>query len=171
MKEPKPKQVIIGRIGAPFGVQGWQHIQSFTQPPENILDYPKWYVRQKEQWMLMEVKACRCHGKGFVAQLQGIEDRDMAALWVNADIAIERDQFAPLSPDEFYWADLEGLSVQTKQGERIGDIQYLYENAGTDIMVVKHQEKEQHIPFRMHDTVVKVDLANRQVIIDWDLLV
>ncbi len=37
--------VELGRIGSPYGVLGWMHIQSFTEPPEGVLDYPVWGLR------------------------------------------------------------------------------------------------------------------------------
>lgn len=160
--------VVVGRIGAPYGIQGWQHIHSFTNPIENILLYKKWFVQQKEQWLPFELMDGRRHGQGIVAQLSGINDPETAALLTNNDIAVLRAHFATLPEDEFYWTDLVGLSVQTKNGEMLGSIDYIYENAGMDVLVVKSQDKERHIPFLMHDTVLKVDLTSRQVIVDWD---
>ena len=66
----------------------------------------------------------------------------------------------------FYWADLEGLAV-INSGEMVGRVKYLYENAGIDIMLIEHQGKEYHIPFLMQDTVLQVDLENREIVIDW----
>ena len=34
--------VVLGRIGAPFGVQGWVKVQSYTDPPEGIVRYARW---------------------------------------------------------------------------------------------------------------------------------
>jgi 16S rRNA processing protein RimM len=82
---------------------------------------------------------------------------------------VSRDQLSGLEADQFYWADLEGLRVQTIGGEPVGTVQYLYENVGTDILVVKDLKKERHIPFLMHDTIIKVDLEKGLILIDWDL--
>ena len=37
--------VIVGAIGAPFGVHGWVRVKSFTAPATNLLDYRPWYIR------------------------------------------------------------------------------------------------------------------------------
>lgn len=163
--------VVIGRLGAPYGVKGWQHVQSFTHPIENILAYPHWYVQQKTQWVRFEVVAGRLHGEGVVAQLHHIDDRDKAALLVNCEVAIEREQLPELPVDEFYWKDLEGCRVLNTHGETLGVVRYLYENTGIDIMVVVNEEKEQHIPFILQDTVMSVDLAAKQIIVAWDIVI
>jgi 16S rRNA processing protein RimM len=161
--------VIVGQLGAPYGVRGWQHIQSYSQPIDNILEYQHWFVEQKGQWVAFKVEAGRRHGQGLVVKLAGIEARESAALLVNAKIAVKREQFAPLAQDEFYWADLEGLAVQSQNGEPVGKVEYLYENANVPVMVIKSAEKERHVPFVMLDTVLAVDLVSKQMVIDWDL--
>ncbi|MBN9287816.1 MAG: ribosome maturation factor RimM [Gammaproteobacteria bacterium] len=160
--------VIVGKMGAPFGIEGWQHVQSFTNPVNNILQYEQWYVQTKDEWLPLTLDAGRPHGQGIVVKLQGIEDPETAALLTNGMIAVERAALAELPQNEFYWTDLEGLAVVTEAGEFLGEIQFLYENAETDVMVVKDNERERHIPFVMEDTVLKVDFAAKQVTVDWD---
>jgi len=162
------KFVKIGRLGAPFGVQGWQHIHSYTSPSENILQYSHWYIWQQGNWEPIKVVASKNHGAKVLVQLQGIEDRTQAARLVNAEIAIERQQLAALTPEEFYWTDLEGLQVKTITGETLGHIFSLYRNAGTDVMIVKSADKERHIPFLLHDTIVSVNFDTQEVITNWD---
>lgn len=169
-KEPSQSFVIIGKIGAPYGVQGWHHVQSFTDPLENILKYKTWYLRQKHQWLPYQVLAGRQHAGSIVAHLEGITDRDVAAGLTLCDIGISRTEFKPLPHDEFYWADLEGATVKTVKGEIVGLLAYLYDNAGTDVMVVQSEgEPDRHIPFVMDDTVVSVSLDQHEVIVDWEL--
>ena len=35
----------LGRIGAPYGIKGWLHVESHTDPPERLLGYPEWALR------------------------------------------------------------------------------------------------------------------------------
>lgn len=161
--------VVIGRLGAPYGVQGWQHVQSFTEPQDNVLNYKTLYVQQKDQWIALKVEAGRRHGQGIVIKLHDITDCDVAAKWTQCHIAVPRDELPQLPADEFYWADLENLTVLSTKGETLGQIQYLYDNAGIDVMVITHLGKEFQIPFVLNDTVREVDLQKKHVIIDWDM--
>lgn len=165
-----PQQVVIGRLGAPYGIAGWHHVHSFTEPVANILLYNHWYVQQKKQWVLMEKVAGRVHGQGIVVHLKGIETPEQAARLTNSLIAIERVELAALAPDQFYWADLENLWVKTKEGKVLGRIDYLYENVGVDVMVVISDGKEHHIPFTFQEVVLAVDLATQTVTVDWEPL-
>jgi len=39
-----PEPVVLGKVGAPHGVQGWVKVFSFTDPPAGIMSYPSWDV-------------------------------------------------------------------------------------------------------------------------------
>lgn len=165
--------VPVGRIGAPYGVAGWNHLQSYTDPVENILGYQKWYIQQKGTWAEIQIAAGRKHGSGLVLQLAGVSDRDKAALYTNCELAVVRATMASLPGDQYYWCDLEGMTVETLSGECLGQLSYLYENTGLDVMVVVNSETgaEQHIPFILGDTVEKVDFSARLVTVDWAFVV
>ncbi len=160
--------VFLGRLGAPFGLDGLVKVYSFTEPKENILRYATWALLKQNNWFEIAVEHGRVHGDCLVVKLQGIDDRDKAATLCHCKIAISREALAPLAEDVFYWADLQNLNVQTLDGDPLGIVDYLYENAGTDVLVVKSDKKERHIPFLMHQTVIKVDLEAKQIIVDWD---
>jgi 16S rRNA processing protein RimM len=160
--------VSVGKLGAPYGIQGWQHIHSYTDPVANILDYQRWYVQLKNEWVPMPLKGGRKHGSGLVAHLEGVDNPETAALYTNLLIGVAREDFPALPDNEFYWSDLEGLAVESTKGEDFGHIVTLYKNAQTDVMVVKHQDRERHIPFMWQDTVVSVDCQAKRMIVDWD---
>ncbi len=85
--------VVVGSIGAPYGVRGWVRINSFTEPAENIFAYPLWLdVRTGLQEV--EIVEFRAHGDGYVACLGGVVDRDAAALLTNISYVVNREDFA-----------------------------------------------------------------------------
>lgn len=163
-----PDFVIIGRLGSAYGLQGWNHIDSYTAPRDNILGYATWYIAQQGEWKPFTLVEGRTHGKGIVAHLQGINDPQAAGLLTQSYIAVKKEALPPLSEGEYYWGDLEGSTVQTPEGKVLGKIKYLYDNTGTDIMVIQSENgKEHQIPFILHDTVVAVHLAEKIVVVDW----
>ena len=50
------KIIVMGKLGAPFGIRGWCKLYSFTDPITNILDYPHWQLRypKKKAWQAAE---------------------------------------------------------------------------------------------------------------------
>lgn len=159
--------VVVGRVSGLYGVRGWIRVFSHTSPQKGILDYSPWYLRKAGNWERHDLKAGRSHGKGIVAQLADCTDRDQAAELLQADIAIRREQLPALEEGEYYWADLKGLRVQTREGVDLGVIDHLFETGANDVIVVKG-EQELLIPFLQPDVVRNIDLEAGLMIVDWD---
>ena len=158
--------IILGRISALFGVRGWVKVFSETSPRSNILNYPHWHLCVAGEWTEYRVLKGRTHGKGVVALLEGLQDRDQAAELVGAEIAVPRDQLPAVGVDEYYWTDLEGSRVITLEGVELGRLESLFSTGSNDVMVVEG-ERERLIPF-IHGTVIEVDLDQERVTVDWD---
>jgi 16S rRNA processing protein RimM len=83
-------------------------------------------------------------------------------------LAIRKIQLEPADEDEFYWADLIGLSVENLDGEVLGTVDYLLETGANDVLVVKADKQDERlIPFVMEDIVKLVDLDNKLIRVDW----
>jgi 16S rRNA processing protein RimM len=159
--------IIMGRISGLFGVRGWVKIYSYTSPKEGILGYRVWHLKRQGNWRHYSVAAGHRQGKGVVAQLEGYNDRDQAAELIDSDIAVSRDQLPTLPAGEYYWADLEGLSVVTLEGIELGRVSHLFETGANDVLVVKG-DRERLIPYTLGEAVQEIDLEAARMVVDWD---
>lgn len=160
--------VTLGRITGLHGVQGWVKVFSDTSPRENILKYSPWYLLKDGHMREWKLEKGRPHGKTVVAKLQGCNDREYARELMGSDIVVYRSQLGDtLGKNEFYWTDLEGLAVVTKDNQPLGNIAYLFETGSNDVMVVRG-DKERFIPFIRDQVVLQVDLDGKQITVDWD---
>jgi 16S rRNA processing protein RimM len=172
----------LGRIGAPYGVKGWVHVQSFTNPPEKLLKYRSWSLSAAhlervrsaqavgaagEQSSALKVVEGRLQGSGLVARLEGIEDRDKAALLQGSIISVARSVLPKLRKREFYQADLIGLSVANREGVALGEVSHFVETPGGDVMVVRGEAGKEHWVPATKEHLSKVDLAAGEVVVDW----
>jgi len=160
--------VTLGRISGLHGVQGWVKIYSDTQPKENILTYKPLYLMQNGQWVEWQTEKGRLQGKTVVAKLNGCNDRESARALMGSDIAVKRSQLShSMETGEYYWTDLEGLTVINQEGITLGQIDYLFETGSNDVLVVKG-ERERMIPYIFQQVVLEIDLKKGQMIVDWD---
>lgn len=160
-------RVTVGRLGAPYGVRGWLRIHSYTSPRENILRYSPWWVRMGGGWRPIVVRDGRTHGKGLVAAIEGVEDREAARALVGAEIAVERSVFDPPEPGQYYWTDLIGLRVENRAGVDLGVVDHLIDAGEHDVLVLKGA-RERMIPFVTGHTVLEVDLEEGRLVVDWE---
>lgn len=159
------RRVILGRLGRPFGVQGWLRVTSFTEPVENILEHALWQVGRAGQWREIAVEAGRMTAKGVLVKLTGIDTPEAARLEGGADVAVYRSQLPPPPPGEHYWSDLEGLQAFTPQGEALGRVDHFRALPGGHVVVVRG-EREHWIPMT-RDRIVSVEQDAARVVLDW----
>lgn len=157
--------VVVGRIGAPHGVAGAVRVTSFTQPPDNLLDYAPWLVRGAQGFVAMARESARWQGKNLVVHLAGVNDRDAALALRGRDIAVPRSALPALTPgEEYYWQDLIGMTVVDSERGPLGDVRDLLETGANDVLVVG--EGELLIPF-VSAFVTDVDVAARIIRVTW----
>lgn len=168
MAQTDAKPVVLGRISGLFGVKGWVKIHSFTDPREAILEYPGWLVELDGQWRPVGLAEGKPHGKTVVARLEGIEDREAAEEYVNAFIGIGRDALPETGKDEYYWSDLEGLTVAGQDGKVLGTVAHLLETGANDVLVVRDEDREVLVPFVTGDVIKDVDLAKGVIVVEWE---
>lgn len=166
MRNSDEKFIVIGRFGAPFGVKGWMKIQSFTDPEDNMLQYQPWYADFKEGFTEVKIIDSRKHHKGTVAHIEGCDTKEDTARYGNISIAVARNVFPELTGDEYYWADLEGLTVYTVAGDELGKIDHVMPTGANDVLVIKGQ-KDILIPYIKNEVVKNIDLDNKTMIVDW----
>ncbi len=159
--------LVVGSVVGVFGVRGWVKIQSHTEPRDNILIYKPWLLERGGEVKEMAVAQGKVHGKGLIARLVGVEDRDSAAELVGSTISVRREQLAQLDEGEFYWADLIGLRVETVEGTELGQVDHLLETGSNDVLVLQG-ERERLVPFVVPDVVRSVDIAGGRIVVDWD---
>lgn len=158
--------ITLGRISGLYGVKGWVKVFSHTSALTNILKYPKWYLQIDGNWQEYQLETGKAHGKGIIAKLATIDDRDVAATLINTDIAIPRDQLPRLGEDEFYWTELEGVLVRTIDGVELGRLDHLFETGANDVMVLEG-ERQRLLPY-IDQVVKEVDLDAGIMLVDWD---
>ena len=168
-------RVVIGRFTGVYGIKGWLKVHSFTEPRENILGYKACEIGRDGQWKALAIDDGRVHGKGLVVHLRGVDDRDIAASYVGAEIAVSTAEMPKLPQGEYYWHQLEGLKVFTDfSGEKqlLGKVDHLLETGANDVLVVQACEgsidqQERLLPY-VKQFVREVNLDAGDMLVDWD---
>ncbi|KXS39756.1 MAG: 16S rRNA processing protein RimM [Halomonadaceae bacterium T82-2] len=165
--------VVLGKLTSPYGVKGWLKVYSYTDPMEGILDYPEWILVQRGTQHVYRVAGGRRHGKGLVADLEGVDTRERAEQLAGAEIRLAKQQLPTLDPGDYYWHQLEGLRVVTREGVDLGFVDYLFETGANDVLVVRgdadsRDAEERLLPFLPDEVILEVDLEAGRLTVDWD---
>lgn len=164
--------IVLGKIYSVHGVRGEVKVYSFTDPIDNLLDYPRWTLRRDGQSRQVDLASGRLQGKVLVVKIKGLDDREEARSFSGYDICVPRSLLPALDDGEFYWLQLQGLKVIDLQGQLLGKIDHLLETGANDVMVVRPcagslDDRERLLPYT-DQCVQSVDLQAAEMRVDWD---
>jgi 16S rRNA processing protein RimM len=157
-------RICLGQIGAAHGVRGEVRLRSFTAEPEAIARYGPLAT---EDGRVFEIETIRPAKDHFVAKLAGIGDRDAAERLANLKLYVPRERLPePTEADEFYHADLVGLTVVDSAGKTLGTVVAIQNFGAGDLVEVKpdNDDRTQLVPFDVTN-VPAVDIAAGRIVV------
>lgn len=171
MLQHKPDEqspmVIMGKVAAAHGIQGWIKVQPYTAEADSLAGYRTWWLGNEQQgWRELDVLKSELRGKSVVAQLMGCHDRNVAEKYKGLLVAVPRSKLPEPDENEYYWSDLIGLEVITPEGERLGVVDNLLDTGANQVLCVQGAEKEILIPF-ISQVIQQVDMEGKVIRADW----
>lgn len=157
--------VLLGEIVGVHGVRGLVKVRTFTEVAENLTAYgPLLDQRGREIRLTLHGQA-----KGnLLAAVEGIGDRTQAEALRGRKLYVRREALPPAETDkdEYYHADLIGLTVELESGERFGRIASVQSYGAGDVLeiAVDADGRRVLVPFTQ-DMVPEVDLQGGRVTI------
>jgi 16S rRNA processing protein RimM len=157
--------VVLGRIGAPFGVQGWVKVNSFTDPLEGIVDFGSWELVRGGRTERRAVLEWKRAGKAVAVRLDGVDSRDAAQALTGCEVQVDRSELAPTAKGEYYWHDLIGLEALNREGAILGRVDGVLDMPAHPVLVLAG-ERERLVPL-VPQRLVAVDFEAGRVTLDW----
>lgn len=155
--------VVLARIGSPHGIKGEVRAAFFGSDLSVLTDRGPLHGDDRT-FVVERIRPAR---SGLVLGLQGVRTRDDAARLTGIELALPREHLPDdLEEDEFYYADLVGMSVATSDGEEVGTVAAVQDFGAGDLLDVARPGRGNiFIPFTRL-AVPAVDMAARRLIVD-----
>ncbi len=161
-------RVAMGYIKGVFGIKGWLKIAANTEYSDSLLDYPEWQLVKDGKTVVVTLEEGKVVNGELQVKFEGIDDRDLAFSLRGYTIEIPREAFAPTEEDEYYWADLVGMTVVNKDHTVLGKVSNLMETGANDVLVVNGKYGQILIPF-VSQYIETVDTGSKTITADWGL--
>lgn len=158
-------RVIVGAIGGAFGVQGEVRLKSFCADPQAIADYTPLYTEDGRAFA--QIVLTGQLKNGFTARIDGVVTKEDADALRNVNLYADRAMMPSLPDDEYYYADLIGLTVVDTGGATLGTVKNVMDHGAGDLLevIVAGQPETVLLPFTQ-SVVPTVDLTAKRIVAD-----
>jgi 16S rRNA processing protein RimM len=157
--------ICVGAIAGAFGVAGEVRLKSFCSEPTDIAAYGP--LLSEDGSRDYHITLTRPVAGGLGARIKGVSTKEQADALRGTSLYVPRDRLPKLPDDEFYHADLIGLSAFDPGGAELGKVTAVYNHGAGDILEISPAGHKSALllPFTMA-IVPNVDLAARRIVVD-----
>ena len=158
--------VAIAKIVRPRGLKGEVFADLLTDFPERfegleqvtavLPDATRLELKIEDFWFQNDRLVLKFAGRDSIESAESLRD---------TEICVSESEAVELDDDEFFDWQLEGCSVETVRGERIGTVRELQRTGGTENLLVDGDGRDHLIPFA-ESICVEVDVENKLIKVD-----
>ena len=159
------KMITIGKITKYQGNKGEVRVLPLTDFPDRFELLETVYLIKDDKIQEKEIESLRFHKNFVILKFKDINDIGSAIELRDYQVKITEEMLLPLDENNYYIDDILGFKVFTKDGYLLGDITDLISTGGTDVFVVRGNDKEYMIP-AAHEIVTEVNEIEKRMVID-----
>ncbi|HCF34852.1 MAG TPA: 16S rRNA processing protein RimM [Clostridiales bacterium] len=159
------KYLEIGQIVNTFGIKGMVKVKPFTDDNKRFDRLEKVYIKNKEKLKEYQIEEVKYHKDMILIKFRGIENPEQANLLRNSYLMIDREEEKPLEEGTYYIVDMIGMDVYTDEGEKLGNIEDIFNTGSNDIYVVKSELRKQILLPAISDVVKNIDMENKKMVV------
>ena len=154
--------VRIGRVGRPHGLRGQLLVDECSLTPAELQSLGEviWRNKRGEERSLF-IESVKPMVAKLIVQFRGIDHRDLSRDLVLGELRVEPERLPDPGPGVAYAFQLVGLTVETAEGRRLGEVESVIATGAHPVYVV-HGEREWLIPANP-EVVRRVDLEARRI--------
>lgn len=148
----------VGAIASVHGIKGEVKVFPTTDEPTKFKKLKSVILKTEKEEREIALQSVRFFKNMVIVKFQGVESPEDAQKYRGATLWIAREQAVPLRENEYYRADLIGLSVVTEDGEELGILTDVLETGANDVYEVTLSDKRTALFPAIRDCIREVDV-------------
>lgn len=146
----------VGVVSSTHGIRGELKIFPTTDDRERFRWLKEAVLSGREGQIPVEVAGVKYVRQFAVLKFRGIDTIEEAERYKGYDLMVTRENAIPLEEDEYYVADLLGLTVITDRGETLGVLEDILQTGANDVYAVRTPEGREVLLPAIRECVLEI---------------
>ena len=153
----------VGVITTTHGVRGEVKVFPTTDDAARFLDLDYILLDTGKELRKLEIQNVKFFKNLAILKFKGIDNINDIEMYKGRELWIPREEGQELGEDEYYIADLLGLSVILEDGTHLGTLKDVMETGANDVYVVTTDEGKEVLLPAIKECILKIDLEQEQM--------
>ena len=157
------RDILLGVVIGAQGLKGEVKVKTFTESPDRLGAYGALHGKDGRQFVVAQVRGL--NGGIAAVRLDGVNDRNAAEALKGTELFVARTALPETDEEEFYHADLVGLTVVDPEGRALGTVGSVHNfGAGDVIAIARSDGSDIFLPFT-REVVPVVDIKAGRIVV------
>ena len=148
----------VGVITTTHGVRGEVKVYPTTDEPERFLELDYVLLDTGRELRKLEIKNVKFFKNLVILKFKGVDNINDIEKYKGRDLWIPRKEGQELEEDEYYIADLLGMSVVLEDGQEFGTLKDVMEAGANDVYIIDSAEHGEVLLPAIKECILDVDL-------------
>ena len=155
----------VGVIASTHGIRGEVKVFPTTDDAKRFEKLKEVLLDTGKELKTMEIQQVRFFKNMVIVKFKGYDTINDIEIYKGKDLLVTREHAVELGPDENFIVDLIGLSVETDEGELLGELTDVLITGANDVYEVTRTDGKKVLLPAIKDCVLDVDLEAGRVLV------
>lgn len=148
----------VGVITATHGIRGEVKVFPTTDDPARFKKGQKLVLDTGKERLSLKVSGVRFFKQFVILKFEGVDHINDIEKYKKCPLLVSREDAVPLGEDEYFIADMIGLSVLTEDGEPFGILKDVIETGANDVYAIASEKYGEVLIPAIKECILAVDM-------------
>lgn len=154
----------VGVITQTHGVRGEVKVFPTTDDPQRFKKLKQVVLDTGKEQLPLEIQSVKFFKQFVILKFKGIDNINEIEKYKRCPLMVTRENAVKLEEDEYFIADMIGMSVVTEDGEQFGTLKDVIETGANDVYIIDSAIMEVLVP-AIKECILDVDIEGRKMTI------
>lgn len=155
----------VGVITSPHGIRGEVKVFPTTDDPARFKKLKEVFLDTGKERIVLHIAQVKLFKQFVILKFREYDSINEVENFRKKELWISRSQAVPLQKDEYFIADLIGISVELEDGRMLGVLKDVIQTGANDVYVVECTDGREVMIPAIKDCILSVDVEEGRMVV------
>ncbi|MDY2812817.1 MAG: ribosome maturation factor RimM [Dorea sp.] len=153
----------VGVITSTHGVRGEVKVYPTTDDAVRFKQLKHVLLDTGKETLSLEIQGVKFFKQFVILKFKGIDNINEVERYKRCPLLVERKDAVELDEDEYFIADMIGMTVETEDGKEFGTLKDVIETGANDVYVIENREHGEVLIPAIRECILDVDVEEQKM--------